>query len=280
MRMGASAQRASSATPDLLIGAEELHELRTSGAPLTILDVRWRQDRPEGLPEYLSGHIPGALFSDLDYELSDPARSPEEGDHPLPGAEVFQDTVRRWGIQPDHTMVVYDDLKNLSSARPWWLLRHAGLQDVRILDGSLRAWTAAGYPLSTEMEFAEPSDIDLDFGRLPTAGMEQIAELGPGDALFDARPADRYHSGHIPGATSAPAAANIDDRGRLLPPEQLSRRYAELGARPGHTVHIYCSSGIHSTHSALALTAAGYDPILFPGGFGQWSRGSSRPTET
>lgn len=272
----------------LTITPEQLHDLQHSGAPLTVLDVRWRKDRPEGLPEYLSGHIPGALFADLEYELSDPSRAPQEGNHPLPSAEAFQETLRRWGVRPEHTVVLYDDLKNLSSARAWWLLRHAGLQDVRILDGSLRAWTSAGHRLSTEMEFAEPSGISISLGHLPTAGIEEIAGLEPDQPLIDARPASRYagqddplaeRSGHIPGALSAPAAANTDPEGRLLPAEQIRERYRALGVGPGSRVHLYCHSGIHSAHSALALSAAGYEPVLYPGGYGQWSRSRDRPVE-
>lgn len=274
--------------PAVTITAQALRELQDSGAPPTVLDVRWRQDRPEGLPEYLGGHIPGALFADLDYELSDPSRAPQEGNHPLPSQEAFEETLRRWGIGEDHTVVVYDDLKNLSAARAWWLLRAAGLNDVRILDGSLRAWTSAGFELSTEMEFAEPSEISISLDHLPTADADDIAALSGEDILLDARPASRYageddplaeRPGHIPGAVSAPTAANTDDGGRLLNPQAIRERYTALGAAPGSRVHVYCFSGVHSAHSALVLSSAGYEPVLYPGGFGQWSRSPKRPVE-
>lgn len=272
--------------PAVTITAPALRELQGAGVPLTVLDVRWRQDRPEGLPDYLSGHIPGALFVDLDYELADPSRAPQEGNHPLPTEEAFQETLRRWGITEEHTVVVYDDMKNLSAARAWWLLRAAGLDDVCILDGSLRAWTSAGYPLSTEMEFAEPSQISISLGHLATAAAEDVAALSGEDVLLDARPASRYageddplaeRPGHIPGAVSAPTAANTDQTGHLLSPAQIRERHAALGAAPGGRVHVYCFSGVHSAHSALALSSAGYEPVLYPGGFGQWSRDPQRP---
>jgi len=116
------------------------------GGPVRVLDVRWRLDRPDGRPAYLEGHIPGAVYVDLDTQL---ARHGEPGDgrHPLPPQEEFQATVRSWGIDDGDTVVVYDDLKNLSSARAWWLLRYAGIADVRLLDGSYRAWTDAGLPV-------------------------------------------------------------------------------------------------------------------------------------
>lgn len=281
MTMGASVQQANSATPDLLIGAEELHALQSSGAPLSVLDVRWRQDRPEGLPEYLQGHIPGAVFVDLDYELTAPGRPAEEGSHPLPSTEDFQETARRWGLEDGQTVVVYDDLKNLSSARAWWLLRHAGVKDVRVLDGSLRAWSGADLPLDTGIELAEPGSITLSSGTLPTVSADEIASLDDDSLLIDARPATRYSGqedplsarpGHIPGAVNVPTSENVDDQGRLLPPEQIRRRYAEWGAEPGKTVFCYCFSGIHSAHTVLALQHAGIKAALYPGGYGQWQQ--------
>lgn len=263
-----------------VIGVEQLQELMRSGAPLRLLDVRWRQDRPEGLPEYLRGHIPDALFVDMDYELSATSRPPEEGHHPLPGLEEFTQTAQRWGVEPDQTVVVYDDMKNLSAARAWWLLRHAGFTDVRVLDGSLRAWTGAGLPLQGEMALSEPSEVALQWGRMPTAQVDQILHRDPASALIDARPARRYaglddplspRPGHIPGAISAPTAENVDAQGRLLPADALRRRYVDLGVDPSQPVYCYCYSGIHSSHTVLALRRAGFHPVLYPGGFGQWS---------
>lgn len=265
------------ASPEVSITVEELRALQRTGAPLTLLDVRWRQDRPEGLPEYLAGHIPGAVFVDLEYELSAPDRPAAEGLHPLPDPAAFQDSVRRWGIGPQDTVVVYDDLKNFSSARAWWLLRHAGLADVRVLDGSLRAWTQAGHALAEGFELPEATETQVRFGTMKTVAPDEIAALGPEAQLIDARSAQRFAGdGHIPGALNAPVAGNVDERGRLLPAAQLRQRYLELGVVPGVPVHCYCASGVHSTHAVLALSAAGFDPVLFPGGFGQWAHDGRR----
>ncbi|MGQ7381089.1 sulfurtransferase, partial [Streptococcus suis] len=95
----------------------------SDGGPVRVLDVRWRLDRPDGLPEYRDGHIPGAQYVDLDHELAAHGE-PTEGRHPLPPVEALQEAARRWGIDDGDTVVVYDDLKNLSSARAWWLLRY------------------------------------------------------------------------------------------------------------------------------------------------------------
>ncbi|TDS83043.1 sulfurtransferase [Nesterenkonia aurantiaca] len=260
--------------PEVSITVEELRALQRTGAPLTLLDVRWRQDRPEGLPEYLAGHIPGAVFVDLEYELSAPDRPAGDGAHPLPDPAAFQESVRRWGIGPEDTVVVYDDLKNFSSARAWWLLRHAGLADVRVLDGSLRAWVQAGHALAEGFELPVATEAEIRFGAMKTADLDEIAALGSEAQLIDARSAQRYAGdGRIPGALNAPVAGNVDDHGRLLPAAQLQQCYLELGVKPGVPVYCYCASGVHSAYAVLALSAAGFDPVLFPGGFGQWVHG-------
>lgn len=286
--------------PHQLISAEQLHSLLGSTDSVRVLDVRWRQDRPEGLPEYLQGHIPGAVFVDLDYELSSPGSAPEEGNHPLPRPEDLEEAARRWGIHDGDTVVVYDDMKNLSSARAWWLLRYAGLDDVRILDGSLRAWATAGYPLDSGLELPPPGDVTVEFGHLKIAGIGDITALrrplgldtlfprraSKPSVLIDARPKERYlgaddplaaRPGHIPGALSAPATENIDSQGHLLPPEELRERYLGLGLDPTATAYVYCHSGIHSAHSVLALEHAGFEAVLYPGGYGQWSLDPARP---
>lgn len=261
-----------------LITPDELHtrlEDPASAATTRVLDVRWRKDRPEGLPEYLAGHIPGAVFVDLDYELAQPGLGPEQGRHPLPDEEDFAETVRRWGLDDGDTVVVYDDLKNLSSARAWWLLRHAGFADVRILDGSLRAWTGAGFTLADGIELPDPGDASVRFGTMPMLRLEEVESFT--GTLIDARPAEDHRAAHIPGAISAPASGNLDDRGRFLPPERLRERYLELGVDPGRPVTAYCLSGLHSCHTFGALRLAGFDAVLFPGGFSQWAQHPGSP---
>lgn len=268
-----------------LISAQELHS-RLEDPRTKILDVRWRQDRPEGMPEYLEGHIPGAVFVDLDYELADPeAANNGHGRHPLPTAEEFQNTVQRWGLTHEDTIVVYDDLKNLSSARAWWLLKWAGFQDVRVLDGSLRAWTHAGHALSGGLDMPDFGDAEITPGQKPLVEADDVAGFVEQGTLLDARPADRYtgeydplspRPGHIPGAISAPATGSLDENGRFLPPEQLRERYLGLGVDPHRPVAAYCTSGLHSAHSVIALELAGFDAVLYPAGFSQWTRDGAR----
>src|SRR5690606_31530153 len=146
-------------------------------AGLVILDVRWRLDRPDGRPDHLAAHIPGAVYVDLERELAGHGAA-EAGRHPLPGARDFEASARRWGIDAGDTVVVYDDLGNLSAARAWWLLKHAGVEDVRLLDGGLAAWREAGHPLESGEVVPEPGNLTVRFGRMPVIDADGAADFG------------------------------------------------------------------------------------------------------
>jgi len=268
---------------DILIAPEELAAAEPT---VRILDVRWRLDRTDGRPEYLVGHIPGAVYVDLDTQLARHG-APQEGRHPLPAVEQLERDARSWGIDDGDTVVVYDDLKNLSAARAWWLLRYAGVRDVRLLDGGLAAWTAAGLPLETgEPAPREPGSVSLRYGSLPVLTIDDAAAYPGAGVLLDARAGERYRgevepidprAGHIPGAVSAPTTENVDAAGRFLPPEQLRARFAALGVEPGRGVAAYCGSGVTAAHEVAALALAGFDAALFPGSWSQWANDADRP---
>jgi len=118
-----------------------------NGPAVRLLDVRWRLDKPDGRAAYLEGHLPGAVYVDLDRQLAR-AGEPREGRHPLPRVADLQEALRSWGVNDGNVVVAYDDVKSMAAARAWWLLRRGGI-DVRVLDGGLRGWTAAGFPLET-----------------------------------------------------------------------------------------------------------------------------------
>lgn len=270
---------------DVLVDPGELADLLASDAPPLLLDVRWRLDRPDGRPEYLAGHLPGAVYVDLDQELAQHG-DPLGGRHPLPPVEALQASARRWGLRDGQPVVVYDDLKNLSSARAWWLLRHAGVADVRLLDGSLRAWTASGRALENGDVVPEPGDVVLDYGHLPVLSIDEVAAFPASGTVLDARAPERYRgeaepidprAGHIPGALNAPATANVDEHGRFLPQDVLRARFEALGVRADAPVAAYCGSGVTAAATAVALTLAGYEPVLYPGSWSQWSNHFDRP---
>jgi thiosulfate/3-mercaptopyruvate sulfurtransferase len=278
-------------THDLLITPEHLAsaavgESLSDGGPLRLLDVRWRLDRPDGRPDYLAAHIPGAVYVDLDTQLARHG-APQEGRHPLPPVEQLERDARGWGLDDGDTVVVYDDLKNLSAARAWWLLRYAGVRDVRLLDGGLAAWKAAGLPLeSGESAPPAPGSVTLKYGALPVLTIDEAAAFPGEGVLLDARAGERFRgevepidprAGHIPGAVSAPTTENVDADGRFLPPEHLRARFAALGVEPGRDVAAYCGSGVTAAHEVVALALAGFDAALFPGSWSQWSNDPGRP---
>ena len=259
------------------------------GGPVRVLDVRWRLDRPDGRPDFLAGHIPGARYVDLETELAGHGE-PTDGRHPLPSREAFQQSARSWGIDDGDTIVVYDDLKNLSSARAWWLLRAFGVADVRLLDGSLRAWTDAGLPLETgEASEVAAGSVTLAAGALPTLALDEVGAFAEGGLLLDARAGERYRgevepidprAGHVPGAVSAPTTENVAADGRFLSPDALRERFAALGAVEGSPVGVYCGSGVTAAHEAVALQLAGFEAVLFPGSWSQWSNHPGLPVAT
>ncbi|MFF7875949.1 sulfurtransferase [Streptomyces californicus] len=253
--------------------------------PPVLLDVRWRLGGPHGRADYEAGHLPGAVFVDLDQDLASPAG--DGGRHPLPDPEVFGAAMRRAGVGQDTPVVVYDGGQGWAAARAWWLLRWAGHRDVRVLDGGLAAWTG---DLSTDVPHPAEGDFRPKPGALPTLDADSAAAFARSGLLLDARVAERYRGdvepidrvgGHIPGAVSAPTDENTGADGRYLPAEQLAARFAELGAEAGaEGVGVYCGSGVSGAHQVLALEIAGLTGILYPGSWSEWSADPSRPVAT
>jgi len=260
-------------------------ELRTAGR-CVLLDVRWALGDAHGREHYLDGHLPGAVFVDLETELADPP-SPEAGRHPLPSLQRLQASARRWGIGASDRVVVYDASGGLAAARAWWLLRWGGLTDVRILDGGLDTWLRVGGPLETGDVVPEPGDVELAGGGMPVLSIDDAAALpASGGVLLDARAAERYRgevepidprAGHVPGAVSAPTTENLASDGSFRSPEELRARFAAVGATRGTTVGVYCGSGVTAAHEVAALAEAGIDAALWPGSWSQWSNDPGRP---
>lgn len=272
-------------TLPVLIDAPELASLIDAGTPPILLDVRWALGDPNGEEHFREAHIPGAVFVNLETELAAPP-SKESGRHPLPSIENLQEAARRWGIDDGAPVVLYDAVGNMSAARGWWLLRWAGLADVRLLDGGLPAWQSAGLPVVAGTgEAVIPGTVTLRGANMSTIDIDEAARWN--GVLLDARAGERYRgevepidpvAGHIPGAVSAPTAENLDGTGRFSEAMILRERFAALGDTD--RIAVYCGSGVTAAHQIAALAIAGYDAALFPGSWSQWSNDSARPVET
>ncbi|WP_030745254.1 sulfurtransferase [Streptomyces sp. NRRL F-5135] len=267
-----------------IINAADLASESAGPRPPVLLDVRWQLGGPPGRPAYEAGHLPGAVYVDLDTELSAPPGA--GGRHPLPDVADFGAVMRRAGVGQDTPVVVYDGGQGWAAARAWWLLRWAGHRDVRVLDGGLAAWEG---PLSTEEPKPEEGDFAPVPGSLPLLDADGAAALARDGLLLDARAAERYRGdvepidrvgGHIPGALSAPTTENVAENGRFLPADDLADRFAALGATKGARVGVYCGSGVSAAHEVLALELAGVPAALYAGSWSQWSADESRPVAT
>ena len=273
------------------------HDL-TGPRPPVLLDVRWRLTGPPGIDSYVAGHLPGARFVDLDRDLAGPPGP--GGRHPLPVTGQFQDAMRRAGVRDGWPAVVYDEADSTAAARGWWLLRYFGHDQVRVLDGGYQAWLAAGQPVETGPgPAAAPGGAADAFtarpGGLPLLGAAGAAALARDSVLLDARSAERYRgavepvdavAGHIPGAVSAPASANVTAAGRFLDPAALRDRFAALGVpvrRPATGAPlpgVYCGSGVTAAHEVLAMDVAGIPAALYVGSWSDWITDPARPVAT
>ncbi|GAA2059770.1 sulfurtransferase [Williamsia deligens] len=272
---------------EVTIRADELAARLASPNPPVVLDVRWRLGDDRGRDRHREGHIPGAVYVDLDTELAGPP-DPAAGRHPLPDIASLQAAARRWGIRDDSTVVAYDDNANQAAARAWWLLRWAGLDDVLLLDGGLPAWQEAGHDIRAGDEAASSvGTVTLEPGHLPTLGIDEVGAFR--GTLLDARAGERYRgeaepvdprAGHIPGAISAPTAENVDGTGRFLSASDLRARFATVGVDPATPTAVYCGSGVTAAHQIAALAIAGIDATLYPGSWSQWSSDPDRPAST
>ena len=298
-----------------LIQVDELQRLLAGPATdrPVVLDVRFRLGKSTGRQEYERAHIPGASYVDMDTELATIRPDGVGGRHPMPTVEAFTAAMRSAGVTMSRQVVAYDDWVSLPASRVWWMLRHLGFLNVRVLDGGMGAWTAAG----PATESGRHTPVAGDF--LPSSpGLGHVldataaATYAEQGVLIDARSADRFRgeneiidavAGHIPGSINAPALDNVDPGGVFLPPEQLTGRFRELGIAEtaGSTegagaaegageidadgivrarrVGTYCGSGVQATHLALALSVVGItdEADVYIGSWSDWITDSVRP---
>ena len=282
----------------LLVSAASLAEELSSEPGLVLLDVRWRLGGPAGLESYRAGHLPGAVFADLDRDLAAPPGP--AGRHPLPDPAAFQAAMRAAGVSEHSSVVVYDDADATAAARGWWILRYFGHGDVRILDGGYRAWLGAGLPVTTAEAAANRGDFTARPGGMPVLDAAGAGALARAGLLLDARAPERYRgekepvdpvAGHIPGAVSAPTMGNVNADGTFRNAAELAARFASLGAAPdraapadhrpgGGGVGAYCGSGVAAAHEVFALALAGIPAALYVGSWSNWVTDPARPVAT
>lgn len=250
---------------------------------VTVLDVRYRIGGPAGPDEFAAGHVPGAVYVDLDVDLA--AASGSDGRHPLPAPDEFAAAMRRCGVRGDRPVVVYDDWAAHAAGRCWWLLRHHGHRDVRVLDGGWAAWLEEGGAVERHAPAVVEGDFVLSVSDVAAVAVDDVLAV---DVLLDARAPERYRgevepvdavAGHIPGAVNVPTSANLGADGRFRSPAELRALYAAVGAVPGADVAVYCGSGVTATHDLIALEVAGVRARLYPGSWSGWIAEATRPVE-
>jgi thiosulfate/3-mercaptopyruvate sulfurtransferase len=222
------------------------------------------------------------MFVDLDTDLSDEHGFGAPGRHPLPSPVEFAGRMGALGFGSFDFIVAYDDAGGTIAARLWWMLDDLGHRGgCAVLDGGIKAWTAAGYDLTTDTRPRAAAEMRLADEWLNVIAREQVAAGRPDHVLLDARAPERYRgevepidpaAGHIPGARNVPTSANLGPDGLLLDAASLKALYAPLN-EPGKNTVVSCGSGTTACHSALALRLAGMsDPLLYVGSFSDWSR--------
>jgi thiosulfate/3-mercaptopyruvate sulfurtransferase len=288
--------------PSPLVQVDELQRLLAGpqvGRPV-VLDARYRMGASSGRHEFEHAHVPGASYVDMDTELATIRADGVGGRHPMPTVETFTAAMRTAGVTMSRTVVAYDDWASLPASRVWWMLRHFGFLDVRVLDGGIGAWTAAGQPTESGPSIATVGNFtpsSMSVGRLLVGRLLNTTDAtvyAASHLLLDGRPADRFRgenesvdpvAGHIPGAVSAPSLANVDPSGRFLPAHELADRFQQLGAAAAtgtadtRTVGTYCGSGVQATHLALALSVAGItdNADVYIGSWSDWITDPERP---
>lgn len=256
-----------------------------------VFDCRFSlADAGAGAKAYSDAHIPGALYINLEEDLSTPHIAGETGRHPLPDKGQWIATVQKLGLNPDCQVVVYDDAGGAMAARMWWMLRWIGHSKVTVLDGGWQAWQAADLPVTAEQS-PRPVNSNHDYGGLP-ALVELITadDIDPHkQLLLDARELPRFRgevepldpvAGHIPGALCSAFSANLDSEGRFLNPEQLQDKFRQAMDTDKQVV-CYCGSGVTAAHNILAMKIAGLEePALYPGSWSEWITDPERPVAT
>jgi thiosulfate/3-mercaptopyruvate sulfurtransferase len=263
-----------------LIQADEL--LKLSDPSYILVDASF------GKANYEATHLKGAIYVDLNTQLSDiKSDAADGGRHPLPTPEQFSERLGDLGITPNSHLIVYDNKNGgMSAARFWWMMTSIGHQKIQVIDGGINAAISSGFPVSDESVTPKhTSPYPIAGWKLPMATMEEVEDVAQKEShiVVDVRETDRYLgkvepidlvAGHIPGAVNIPFAENLEADGRFKSPEILKAKYkAAFGAIPTENIIVHCGSGVTACHTLLALAHAGMEiPNLYVGSWSEWSR--------
>ncbi|CDN49103.1 sulfurtransferase [Neorhizobium galegae] len=272
----------------VLLTPLNLDGLRKSGADVTVLAVH-SINPYTGQPSFKGQRIEGAVDTEAYSDFQSPP-SAEGGQRPLPEINILQEKARRWGLRPESTIIIYDGDRSMTAARAWWVLKWAGLPDVRVLDGGFPAWVSAGLPTTDAVTAVQPSTIVLSPGHMPEFDASDALRFGIEGILLDARIRPNYIGGpvaegqpargHIPHAISAPAPDNVTDYGNFTDSATLREMYRALGVDGSCDVGVYCGAGMSAAHTVLALAAIGLPAAMYPGSWSAWVSDTTRPVIT
>lgn len=260
-----------------LISAEALAEVK-SNEDTILIDCRfYLADTAKGRIEYLQGHIPGAVYLDINHDLSSPVIKGITGRHPLPHPDILASTLRSSGVNNESQIIIYDQSNGAYASRGWWLLRWLGHHHVAVLDGGYKAWSSSQLLIDNQWPLPTSGNFTFNLQKHMTVNMASLENNN--DPLIDSREYPRYAgeyepidpvAGHIPGAVCLPYMDNNDETGKWKSREALRKRFEEFESSPGTPV-FYCGSGVTACHNVLAYKiATGKDARLYPGSWSEW----------
>ncbi|MGG1575906.1 sulfurtransferase [Fictibacillus sp. NRS-1165] len=264
------------------IVTQEWLESHLSRSELVICDCRFSLSDPEaGRKQYDSGHIQGAIYVDLEKDLSNPVTA-HGGRHPLPSIKEMSLVFGRLGMNENKTVIAYDDQGGSYAARLWWMLKRLGAEKVFILQEGFSAWERKGYPVTSENTVLPPAVFTPQKSKWTTAGMEEVRKASlkgdKGTIIVDSRDPDRYKgkhepidkkAGHIPGAVNAPWLKNLTEGSKWLDQDELKKLHQPLKEK--QEVIVYCGSGVTACANVLGMDEAGIENIkLYPGSWSDW----------
>jgi len=280
-------------TVPLLVSCEWLAG-HANDPDVRVADTRWSLiEKDKGRAAYRDGHVPGAVFLDVDTDLAAP-RGQGPGRHPLPAPEAFAAAMSRAGIGHGTHVVAYDFGDGSTAARLWWLLRYFGHERASVLDGGMARWLAEGRPVESRVPTYAPASFGPRTRHELVADAAQVERLrtDPRALVIDVRMPERYEglrepidpvAGHVPGARNRPYPTNVRSAAdpRFLPAAELKSAFEQLGASRDEPVACYCGSGVNACQTVFALELAGFaNALLYEGSWSDWCSVPARAVAT